>query len=376
MKQRPPANIHRYPLTILRTRHPNLLATKVHRRTADGVETDAYGNARTFDAELAEVDGIFELATLLTRLSREPRAFVVRGIPKPGRSLHGINRRVHGEDADLMPHPEGLRWIKVDIDGQPMPATDAVKVEGELITAIRDPKAAAQSVVEAYLPAYFQGVTTFYQFSSSAGVKPWSEARLGLWYYVDRPIPDRVLHDCWAKRVPAIDSSVYVSTQPNYTAAPIFEGMADPCAGWRQGLISGDRHELGIPKSELQPIRTAPKVSDAERERRRAALAGADGELEQALGYISADDRGAWIRVGMALKADGQPFSVWDAWSRTSAKYDAEDAKRVWSSLEPSSITVSTVFYMAGLAGFQPPKTKESQPSNRQHRRSFGEWFR
>ncbi|WP_290653771.1 PriCT-2 domain-containing protein [Aquisalimonas sp.] len=342
------------PITILRTRHPALLATKVHRRTADGIETAAYGNARTFDAHLAEVESVFELATLLRRLATDPRAFVVRGIPKPGRSLHGINRRVHGEDADLMPHPEGLHWIKVDMDGQPMPVTDAVEVEGELITGVRDPKAAVRSVVEAYLPAYFQAVTAFYQFSSSAGVKPWSETRLGLWYYLDRPIPDRALHDCWAKRVPAIDPAVYVSSQPNYTAAPIFEGMADPCAGWRQGLILGDRHELCIPGAELQPIRTAPKVSEAERARWQAALADADGELERALGYISADDRETWIRVGMALKADGQPFSVWDAWSRTSGKYDATDAERVWKSLDPSDITSASVFYLAKQAGYEP----------------------
>jgi hypothetical protein len=199
-------------VTVLRTRHPELLATKIHRLTAEGITTIPYGNPKTFTADIRNVSSIHELAALLEHLSTDPRAFVVRGGSKPGRDLGRINRRIHGDDADLMPYPDGVQWLKIDLDGLLMPITDAVSAENGRVTGILDPIGAVRSVIATYLPDYFQDVTVFYQFSSSAGIKPWSEVRLGLWYFLDRPIPDKALHDIWARQhMPMIDPAVYVT---------------------------------------------------------------------------------------------------------------------------------------------------------------------
>src|SRR5205085_1140614 len=56
-------------------------------------------------------------------------------------------------------------------------------------------------------------------------------------------------------------------------------------------------------------------------------------ELRSALAMIPSDDRDLWQRMGHALHALGdRGRELWEEWSCRSDKYDAEDAKRVWTS--------------------------------------------
>lgn len=82
------------------------------------------------------------------------------------------------------------------------------------------------------------------------------------------------------------------------------------------------------------------------------AIAATD-EVERvrdALGRLAswrADDYGEWVRIGHAIKQDmgDAGFSLWDEWSRQSAKYDPEDARQRWAKLEPTGeVSISTVF--------------------------------
>ena len=58
--------------------------------------------------------------------------------------------------------------------------------------------------------------------------------------------------------------------------------------------------------------------------------------IKEALAFIPADDRDDWLRVGMALHAEGrggdEAEAVWREWSRESDKFDARDQARVWRS--------------------------------------------
>ena len=56
-----------------------------------------------------------------------------------------------------------------------------------------------------------------------------------------------------------------------------------------------------------------------------------------------------WIQVGMALKAEGLPCSVWDEWSaRDSARYVPGECEKKWNTFDDYGKTGSgTVFYLA-----------------------------
>ena len=77
--------------------------------------------------------------------------------------------------------------------------------------------------------------------------------------------------------------------------------------------------------------------------------------IETALGYIPADDRDLWVRIGMAIKsALGEAgFAPWDDWSRSSQLYRKADAHTVWRSIDADGgITIATLFFEAAKYGY------------------------
>ena len=77
-------------------------------------------------------------------------------------------------------------------------------------------------------------------------------------------------------------------------------------------------------------------------------------EIRSALSFVSSDDRDLWIRVGMALKSTGSPsaFPLFDEWSKTSEKYDANDMEKRWKGLRPNDITIASLFHLAKEHGW------------------------
>lgn len=74
-----------------------------------------------------------------------------------------------------------------------------------------------------------------------------------------------------------------------------------------------------------------------------------------ALTYIPGDDRDLWRRIGLSVKAglgeDG--FGLWDAWSRTSGRYEEAVALRTWRSIKPAGrIGLGTLFFEAKRFGY------------------------
>ena len=77
--------------------------------------------------------------------------------------------------------------------------------------------------------------------------------------------------------------------------------------------------------------------------------------IETALGYVPADDRELWLRIGMAIKsALGEAgFALWDDWSRSSERYREADARAVWRSIDADGgVTIGTLFFEAVKYGY------------------------
>lgn len=86
-------------------------------------------------------------------------------------------------------------------------------------------------------------------------------------------------------------------------------------------------------------------------------------DLINALDYISpaALTYQEWVNVGMALKYEGCPVSVWDDWSRTDSRYHSGECEKKWESFSGSSepVTGATIFQMARQNGYKPEAGRE-----------------
>ena len=71
---------------------------------------------------------------------------------------------------------------------------------------------------------------------------------------------------------------------------------------------------------------------------------------------VSQLSRADWIAVGMALKEEGYPCSVWDDWSRNDSRYHPRECERKWKSFRGSGKPVKggTIVQMAKDRGWTP----------------------
>ena len=69
-----------------------------------------------------------------------------------------------------------------------------------------------------------------------------------------------------------------------------------------------------------------------------------------------------WVNVGMALKHEGFPCSVWDDWSRTDTKrYHPGDCEKKWATFNGSGtpVTGGTIYQLAVEGGYSPSKIRD-----------------
>jgi hypothetical protein len=219
-----------------------------HYREIPGqIDITGYDTMSTFKGEERQVNSIFELAKLLDSLEPELSSFIVRGRIADGvdrsRMVRRVRDRRDGVDPTLLPAEH--HWIALDIDAVPCP---------EYIDPAREPKAAAEYVIDRHLPDEFHGATCRWQFTSSQGFKG-STINLRLFYWADRPLSDSDLKSWLTGREsgtkerswPMIDGSIFAVSQPVYTAAPLIVGMRDPMPQ-RSGMLFGDSDEVLAPE--------------------------------------------------------------------------------------------------------------------------------
>ena len=77
-------------------------------------------------------------------------------------------------------------------------------------------------------------------------------------------------------------------------------------------------------------------------------------QIKEHLGHINADcDYDTWVKIGMALHAEGLPFQLFDDWSRKGIKYD-NSARDHWKSFTASGgVTYGTVVALAKQGGWR-----------------------
>lgn len=77
---------------------------------------------------------------------------------------------------------------------------------------------------------------------------------------------------------------------------------------------------------------------------------------------VSELSRADWITVGMALKEEGYPVSVWDDWSRNDDRYHPGECEKKWNSFNGSGkpVKAGTIVQMAKDRGWKPFMDEDS----------------
>ncbi len=236
---------------------------------ADGSCT-AYDKALLFDLHPVELANLDALLSLLRELELQPEKSITRGaIADPSRT-RGVRRLLHrdpatGEEPTLRDVPR--RWCALDVDGLSLPsAVDP----GDL--------AAVARAVEPRLPRPFQGARRIVQATASHGIT--AGARLRLWFWLDRPTSGTELRRWFAAMGGhCVDVSCFNAAQIIYTAAPLFEGRADPIPQ-RLELLDG-RDVVRVPPPELlaPPPLSPPRPVRRDAQGGERALAWAEREI-------------------------------------------------------------------------------------------------
>lgn len=279
-------------LTIVRARRRRL--AKLVR--SDGT-VEGYDRARVVDLLERPVADLADLHRLLARLLHRPNCCVLRGAPADPARTRGVRRLLHadpetGEAPTLREVPR--RWLALDIDGLPLPAG----------TDPRDLAASAAAVVP-LLPAAFHGAACIVQATASHALKP--GARLRLWFWLSRPLLGGEAKR-WLAAAP-VDRSVFGAVQPIFTAAPLFDGLADPLPD-RLLLIEGapvvhvpDAAALAPPPAPPRPTADAAGLADRHATLRLAGLlhlvaSAPDGHRHRVL-FWAACRAGEMVRAGI-----------------------------------------------------------------------------
>lgn len=157
---------------------------------------------------------------------------------------------------------------------------------------------------------------------------------------------------------------------PMVTHLPQFPGLDFKSSGFVVGPgarhASGGLYRVGYGSpDDIDPAPTALIEMLRKPERHRAEYDGRSVDVSHAdiadmLTHIDPDGSyDDWIRIGMAIHhaTGGTGFSVWDAWSATGSKYDAEKMEGHWHSFGRSAnpATLGTLVHHAEAGGWVWP---------------------
>lgn len=201
-------------------------------------------NSSDVYAERREFNDFHEMCDALYAMAEDRRGYIVRADIDP---TYIGNRRMfkrrlgkpNGTDGNVL-YKYNPQYVCLDIDGLPRPDEDD-------LDSINNPEAVIAHVLST-LPPYFNGVSCWWQFSSTESL-PENRGciKVHLFYMLLNPIDEKTLKD-WALSNKArhyFDPSVMLSNQPIYIAPPKIEGKKD----WlpvRCGVYQGDHDILDL----------------------------------------------------------------------------------------------------------------------------------
>lgn len=213
--------MNRYDFTVIQARGGKRLC-KVYTPTT----AQAYDRVYEVRAEVWTGFDLVDLHDILAILEKERDRCILRGAPLYEDDVW-TPRRMRGdrESKDGIPPsfaPRDNAWICLDLD-------DVARPEG---WEDRYPL----KMVDALVPPAFRGAGLVWQWSN--GARPGKAIRAHVWYLTDRAVCDKSLRN-WLKGEGIQDRSLYNAVQLHYTAAPVFEGLADPFDGCRLLMREG-----------------------------------------------------------------------------------------------------------------------------------------
>ena len=319
----------------------------------DGTTAPA-ATPKNFKRRVVAVTDIQSLSTVLTALTPDKQACVVRGsyigdalaVPlmralpvikgeTPWQEGHVLRQSAYFMDAPQ--HP-----VMLDVDGFKPTAGDPC----------RDTEACIDEFITKHLPDCFHGVSHHWQLSGSAGlVKNAGVLKSHLWFWLTTPYTSAEL-TAWAKAAPGmgLDTAVFGAVQPLYTAAPVMaHGVTDPVAvrsGFTAGLFS-DAVNLVI-DADLLAAANAPRATVA------LGSAALDDikKVARGLDAIPNDlERGDWMRMMWATRdATGgsiEGFELFKAWTATYPGDDGSFNLAKWREKDDGGVTRRTLYKMA-----------------------------
>lgn len=218
-----------------------------------------YGNESLFTYKLEPIQGIEQFAGLLTALSKQNNAILIRGFPAPPIFSPTVRTKEKFPEGN-----EGRYWVMLDFDNQVLP-------EGMNPSGIE-----AVECIVSKLPKEFHGISYFYQFSSSSGIlnergEPLKTGlNVHLFFWFKHPIHGKKLSaylelHCYQTGFfakarnrdempvvkPGVDLSVIRSSvQPHYIGLPIL-GAGVNCTlpmESRQGFKKKKCHAVELPE--------------------------------------------------------------------------------------------------------------------------------
>lgn len=211
-------------LTVL-TAHSSQQLTKGF--NADG-STSNVDFAKHFRVSIIDVADIHELDRHIKSLLPAVNSCVIRGYRAP--APRGIQRLK--ENFEDRPH----HWACFDVDDFYSSFYDDVT---------KDPEAIIDEFVTTQLPQEFHDVSFSWQLSSSAGVYSKEKLKAHIWFWLKTPYNSSAMHEWVTQERINVDKALFRTVQVHYTAAPVFNGMADPALK-RAGFCSKKSDEVHL----------------------------------------------------------------------------------------------------------------------------------
>jgi hypothetical protein len=263
--------------------------------TADKVYD--FGDVYRYDMTPLTFESFDDMVQIIEALKSEAEYCIIRGDAiQPGPEQRRLLRdQADGAKATITAS-EGQSWIMLDIDKRP--------AEGDLRT-----NEERLEFIVSKLPPEFRDTTYYYKWSSKAGRDGWNYLSCHLWFWLEEPQTCANLHKRASRGgdwYGMVDPSVFTPNQIHYTSSPLFDGIADPCEGFRSGVVRKALTAAPV-RTWIEPYRPRPVMTNRQLEARKPGQQTAELLNEIGLPFYHES-----IRKVLANYVSVVPRLLWD----------------------------------------------------------------